>query len=108
MIPWPTLDLDAITGESESVDFKASFDPQSKQDWCELIKDIIAMTNSGGGTVIVGVADDGSSSAEDIAPLLSVDTADVTNKIHGYTGQHFAAFEIVEGFRMGRPVGVIR
>src|SRR6516165_3194182 len=97
--PWPALDLDAITGESDAVDFKVSFDPQSKQDWCELIKDIVAMTNSGGGTIIVGVADDGTSSGADVAPLLAVDSADVTNKIHGYTGQHFASFEISEGTR---------
>lgn len=56
----PPLDLDAFPGESTTVDFKTSFDPQSKGDWCELIKDIIAMTNSGGGSLIVGVADDGS------------------------------------------------
>ena len=58
MCPFQPLDLDAIDGESGSVDFKASFDPKSTQDWCELIKDIIAMTNSGGGTIIIGVADD--------------------------------------------------
>jgi hypothetical protein len=106
--PWPALDLDAITGESDAVDFKVSFDPQSKQDWCELIKDIVAMTNSGGGTIIVGVADDGTSSGADVAPLLAVDSADVTNKIHGYTGQHFASFEISEGTRSARSVAVIR
>lgn len=58
----PACDPDAFTGESQKVDFKASFDPQSKQDWCELIKDIIAMTNSGGGCLIIGVNDDGSHS----------------------------------------------
>lgn len=30
------------------------------------------------------------------------------NRIHSYTDQHFAAFEIVEGSRFGRPVAVVR
>jgi hypothetical protein len=67
-------DVDTLTGESASADFKSSFDPQSKQDWCELIKDIIAMSNSGGGLIIVGVDDDGNPLANmDVAPLLAVD-----------------------------------
>jgi hypothetical protein len=108
MCPFQPLDLDALDGESASVDFKASFDPESKQEWCELIKDIIAMTNSGGGSIVVGVADDGSLSGSDIRGLLAVDPADVTNRIYGYTDQHFAAFEIAEQFRFGQSVAVIK
>jgi predicted HTH transcriptional regulator len=93
--------------ESAAVDFKTSFDPESKQDWCELIKDIISMTNSGGGCIVIGVADDGSLSGADIQPLLAVDPADVTNRIHSYTDQHFSAFEIVQGVRSGSSVAVV-
>lgn len=108
MSAFPKLDLDSIDGESATVDFKASFDPQSTQDWCELTKDIVAMTNSGGGSLVVGVADDGSLSGAEIRPLLNVDPATVTNKIHSYTDQHFAGFEIVEDLRFGHPVAVVR
>ena len=66
------------------------------------------MSNSGGGMIIVGVDDDGNPLANaDIAPLLAVDPADVTNRIHSYTDQHFAAFEIVQSVRRGEPVAVI-
>src|ERR1700680_3641018 len=103
-----TIDVDTLSGESASADFKSSFDPQSKQDWCELIKDIIAMSNSGGGVIIVGVDDDGNPLANaDVAPLLAVDPADVTNRIHSYTDQHFAAFEITQSIRQGKRVAVI-
>jgi hypothetical protein len=44
-----TVDVDVVDGESTTLDFKSSFDPDSKQDWCELIKDMLAMSNSGGG-----------------------------------------------------------
>src|SRR5579864_7319459 len=103
-----TPDVDTLTGESASVDFKSSFDPQAKQDWCELIKDIIAMSNSGGGLIIVGVDDDGNPLANtDVVPVLGVDPADVTNRIYSYTDQHFAAFEITQGTRRGKRVAVI-
>jgi Schlafen, AlbA_2 len=100
--------IDALAGESASLDFKSSFDPHSKQDWCELIKDVVAMSNSGGGSIVVGLDDDGDLSNSDIRPLLAVDPADVTNKIYSYTDQHFAAFEIVEGLCCGKPVAVIK
>lgn len=102
------MDLDAVEGESATVDFKSCFDPTSKQDWCELIKDIVAMANSGGGLIVVGVEDDGSPSDWDLTPLLSVDPADVTNRVHSYTEQHFAAFEVFSGQRRGHAVGVIK
>lgn len=102
------MDLDAVEGESATVDFKSCFDPTSKQDWCELNKDIVAMANSGGGLIVVGVEDDGSPSDWDLAPLLSVDPAGVTNRIHSYTEQHFAAFEVFSGQRRGHAVGVIK
>lgn len=43
----------------------------------------------------------------DVASVLAVDPADVTNRIHSYTDQHFAAFEIVPSARRGTPVAVI-
>ena len=101
-------DLDAIVGESATVDFKSSFDPTSKQDWCELLKDNVAMANSGGGLIVVGVDDEGEPSNSDVAPLLAVDPADVMNRIHSYTDQHFAAFEVLAGQRLGHAVAVIK
>ncbi len=37
------------TCETKFIEFKSRFDVDSKQDWCEVIKDIIAISNSGGG-----------------------------------------------------------
>jgi hypothetical protein len=104
-----TIDVDTLVGESASADFKSSFDPDSKGEWCELIKDIVATSNSGGGLIIVGVDDDGNPLANaDIAPLLAVDPADVTNRLYSYTDQHFAEFEIVQSIRRDKPVAVIK
>ena len=35
--------------ESKYVEFKQSFDPNSAREWCEIIKDIVAIANSGAG-----------------------------------------------------------
>ena len=45
--------------ETRSLDFKERFDPDSTADWTELVKDFMAMANSGGGLIVVGVCNDG-------------------------------------------------
>jgi predicted HTH transcriptional regulator len=63
----------AITAQKESkhVDFKAEFDPNSRHDWCEIIKDIVAMANSGGGAILIGLKDDGKPSNFDTRTLFN-------------------------------------
>jgi hypothetical protein len=103
----PNFDTEALV-ETDVLDFKAQFDPASRQDWCELIKDIVAMANSGGGAIIVGVQDDGVPSGTDVSLLLGLDPADVINQIHKYTEHQFAEFQIREGTREGqRVVGLL-
>lgn len=87
--------------ESQVLDFKSSIDFGSKGEWLELTKDLIAMANSGGGVILIGLLDDGSPSGFDVAPIFAVDPADITNRIFAYTGQHFGKFCIsaVRGFK---------
>jgi hypothetical protein len=40
----------AAEGESAELDFRATFDRASTGDWCELVKNIVAFANSGGGS----------------------------------------------------------
>jgi hypothetical protein len=97
----------SATRESKSIEFKSRFDVTSNQDWCELIKDIIAMSNSGGGIILLGVADDGGNAAYDPAPFLDTDAADVSNKISKYTGTPFSDFEVLGLERTGGLVAAI-
>jgi hypothetical protein len=87
--------------ESRYIDFKASFDPSSRGEWVELIKDFAAMANSGGGAVVVGVANNGRSARANLDPVLGLDPAKVTDKLASYTGRHFSDFQINE-IRRGR------
>lgn len=70
------------TAETNDVDFKATFNSASSRDWLELIKDIAAFANSGGGYILVGVNDDGTPSGHDVSDLLAVDSADLANRLH--------------------------
>jgi hypothetical protein len=79
--------------ESRHVEFKQSFD-QSAQDWCEIIKDIAALANSGGGAIVFGVDNHGQPTGRDASPLLNLDPADITNKLFKYTSIQFAEFEV--------------
>jgi hypothetical protein len=93
--------------ESKYVDFKERFDLTSSQDWCELIKDIVAMANSGGGVILIGVRNDGMPSGFDVSPVLSLDPAQLTDKIAKYTGEQFSNFEIKEMDRNGHRIAVL-
>jgi len=73
MDPAPATRIEEIDKESADLDFKSGFDPAAAQDWCELVKDIVAMANSGGGLVVFGVNDDGTPAKGDLKPLLAVD-----------------------------------
>jgi len=98
----------SATRESKTLDFKRAFDPECPAEWCELVKDLVAMANSGGGYILIGVEDDGSpSQVGAAAPVLALDPAKLTDKIAKYTGVQFDGFGIGEGVRNGQPVAVI-
>ena len=93
--------------ELKLLDFKSEFDVASAGAWCEVIKDIVAFANSGGGVIVFGVADDGSPSNYDSTALLGHDTAQITTRIARYTNYQFGEFEILEVDRSGRAFAAI-
>src|ERR1035441_6973998 len=93
--------------ESESVEFKASLDPHSSAEWLEIVKDLVAFANSGGGVIVFGVADDGEFSNFDCSMLYDVDPAVITDKVNKYTGQQFHSFELVKLMSESRPLFVV-
>ena len=77
--------------ESKYVDFKEQFDPRVEGEWIELIKDFVAMANSGGGVVVVGIRNDGSASGADLRPILELDAAKIADKLVRYVAENFDA-----------------
>jgi hypothetical protein len=93
--------------ESRYLDFKERFDPASTAEWCEVVKDLVAMANSGGGVIVVGAKNDGCRSGADVAGVLALDSATVTDKVAKYTGEQFADFDVHEIVRDGAKMAVI-
>jgi hypothetical protein len=94
--------------ESKNVDFKSSFDTNEKGEWCEIIKDLVAIANSGGGVILVGVEDDGLlAPAKNALAILALDPAVLTDKVAKYTGVQFDGFEIIEAIRDSQAVAAI-
>ncbi len=94
--------------ESKHFDFKSSFDIDSDGERCEIIKDIVAMANSGGGTIFIGIDDNGLPSGFDVSRVLNYDPAKLTDQIAKYTGENFNDFEIVEIDRNERKVAALK
>jgi hypothetical protein len=87
------FDEECLESECERVDFKSSFDPDSTAEWLEIIKDMVALANSGGGCICFGIGDGGQYLGVD-PKVLAIDPADVTNKVYKYTDQQFHGFSI--------------
>src|SRR5689334_7753343 len=85
----------AASREARDIDFKSRFEPTNTRDWCELLKDIFAFANSGGGAVVIGVDESGTPIDGAAAALLELDLADVGNKIRSYSGNDFDELEVV-------------
>lgn len=86
--------------ESARLDFKAGFQDCTR-DWCEVLKDIVAMANSRGGMIVFGIADDGHPSGCDVTSLRLLDPAKITDKIAAYTGVQFADMALLTVERSG-------
>ena len=93
--------------ESRYLDFKRELDVSSQAAWCEVVKDIVAFANSGGGVIVFGVNNDGTNSGIDVSKILHVDVADITNKIYSYTNHQFSDVEILEIKRDGVEIAAI-
>jgi len=98
----------AAKRESKRIDFKENFDPSTKEGWCEIIKDIVSMANSGGGVILFGLDNTGRPLGVDVMAILKLDHAVITDKINSYTENHFSEFEIVELTKESHQVAAIK
>lgn len=107
MVHVPLLDkVKAAKRESKSVEFKERFDVQSLHDWVEIVKDIVAMANSGGGVIAFGVRNNGTLAEFDPTAILKLDPAVITDKVEKYTGEQFSDFSIEEVSRNDHRLAV--
>ena len=82
--------------ESKSIEFKEHFVPTDPGESLEILKDIVAIANSGGGALAVGINNQGAASGAGVKPTLDYDHAKYGDLIRKYTLQNFSDFEVVE------------
>jgi len=99
----------AITAKRESrlIEFKSAFNTASTEDWCEIIKDIAALANTAGGAIVFGVDNTGVPCGFDPQPLLTVDLAQISDKIFRYTSTNFSDLELVRAEKSGSELAVL-
>ncbi len=93
--------------ESRYLDFKEAFDPSSSPEFIELLKDLVAMANSGGGVLVIGVRNNATLSGVNLDPVLNLDPANIVDKVARYTSEQFAGFSIHEVERDSERVAAI-
>jgi predicted HTH transcriptional regulator len=59
--------------ESRALEFKEQFLPTDARQALEVLKDIVAIANSGGGVLAIGMNNAGESSGFDVKPVLDYD-----------------------------------
>jgi len=106
--PDPVREALAATRESKKVEFKREFSADQPGAWCELIKDIAAMANSGGGVIVIGLENDGTPAGWDPTSFLAIDPANVVNNLAKYVGDQFDGFEISEAKKSNCRVATIK
>lgn len=96
-----------LTSETYDVDFKSHFEPTNIGEVLELTKDIVAMANSGGGLILIGLDDNGLPVALEEDALRDSDPAFFGDKILKYTDANFNDFEISVTSKSGSSISVI-
>lgn len=88
--------------ESAYIEFKTRFDANDKRAWCEIVKDILALANSGGGCIVFGLDSDGSHAGIEPTGFENIDPATIANKVSAYLTRQFTEFRIEMFERNGR------
>jgi len=96
-----------VRTESAEVDFKSQFEVEDDGHWLEVIKDIVAMVNSGGGLILFGVHDDGTPSELECQPILGFDTSRITAKVRRWTGIDLADVALIANERNGCRIAAL-
>ena len=87
--------------ERQHVEFKASFEYKKNAVKMELLRDVVAMANGGGGYLIIGVRDDGHGRAQAFAePALMGSPDSMLRAIRSLSHDHIS--ERIEGIEIRR------
>jgi hypothetical protein len=89
---------------SKYVGFRRAFDPASDEAWCELVRDLVAMANTEGGALVLGLDRDGSAVGLEPAVFHALDLASVTTRVREHTGYDLPELELRRCEKDGRDL----
>lgn len=95
------MEVATTQSETAQIEFKSRFDPKSAGDWCELLKDVAAIHNSGGGVIVFGLECDGSRSEQEAKVNSAVDVAEINDKFYKYTNTRSLSVQLATFERDG-------
>lgn len=75
--------------QSKHVALRAGFDPAAEEDWCGLVLDLVAMANTDGGALVLGLGPDGSTVGLEPAVFHALDRASVIARVKEHTRYDF-------------------
>jgi hypothetical protein len=79
---------------SKYVAFRRAFDPASDEAWCELVRDLVAMANTDGGALVLGLDRHGAAVGLEPAAFHALDLASVTARVREHTGYDLPELEL--------------
>src|SRR3954451_24536015 len=95
------------TRETTKIELLREFSPAAPGGWCELLKDIVAFANSGGGVIAIGLQKNGSPTGWNASEFLATDAAQLTSMLATYLGGQTPDVESVGAQKDGQPVALL-
>jgi predicted HTH transcriptional regulator len=93
--------------ESAKLDYKEFLNPSDTLHKIELVKDLVAMANTAGGYVVVGVADDGTLRGMSATEIGHIDEATIRAQVDAYIGTSLEIFVDCPMVWDGKKFGIL-
>jgi hypothetical protein len=93
---------------SRRIERKPGVDLDDAATWCDLLRDVAAMANTGGGVIVVGLDRTGRPTGWDPDALLRIDPGRIIDKLAEHLGERFEEISIVEATKAGDRLAAIQ
>lgn len=97
----------ACSRETKRVEFKSEISPLEPGAWIEIVKDVVAIANSGGGVIVLGVDNFGNPTGWDPRPVLGEDPAKFVDRVFKFTGEEFDDVDVCGAVKDGCQLAAI-
>jgi hypothetical protein len=86
--------METVMAESRTREYVSQYDPEDREDRLKLVKEMVAMANAAGGTIYLGVEDDGRPSGLAQNVVDEVDPARVGDLVSTFVAPDTVEFEV--------------